>query len=270
MEDRLARPKLPPSVGLDARVPGSRHFHISRVGLLTILNESACLGGRASPRDQTSPENRAREDARPPWARLQFYTRIVFVCRAHAAQLVKGFRKQLIEKFQPLNILDHSDDLKVKLVHAPREAPAPKSSIKVLHRESDGGLSADQFPDFAVGEQLTQLLLVVALNDECLVKLGIAHVYVLHAKPLADAAENPFPVNGKGEAIRVNIGRAHPGVGYRGFACRNRVGIQRYRPFSVPCFHLAALPKAALNQAGAGLGAELSPDFLFARAKPCP
>src|SRR5688572_1338785 len=87
---------------------------------------------------------------------------------------------------------------------------------------------------------------------------------VLHREPLGDLAEESTTVDGEPEVVGVDVGCSQPGEMHDGFAGGHHVGIQRDGPLIVGGLDLVPLPKAALNVFRPELGAELSPDFLFA------
>ena len=168
--------------------------------------------------------------------------------------------------FQPLHVLDDAGHLEIKFVHVWREVlAAPEPVLVVLHTKMDVWLGTDEFAEFGIGKEPAQFGLVIALDDEMLVKLRFAHGHVLHPQPFADVAENAAPVDGELEAVRVNIRRAHPGVGDGGFAGGDGVGIQRDDPLAMRGVHFAAaFPKTALGHIAANRGGHLLPDFVAA------
>jgi hypothetical protein len=57
------------------------------------------------------------------------------------------------------------------------------------------GLILDHLPDLGLGEQRAHPLLVVPLDDERLIELGIADLDVLHPQELAQLAEVPLAID---------------------------------------------------------------------------
>ena len=75
----------------------------------------------------------------------------------------------------------------------------------------DLGLSLDHLADLGIGEEITDLRLVVPLDDERFVELGVAHLDVLHAQELAQVAEEALPVDRESEALGVDVRGTHAG-----------------------------------------------------------
>ena len=195
--------------------------------------------------------------------RSEFNAGIVLIGRAHAAKLIQRLRKQIIQQFQPVNVFDDAHHLKIKFVYAGGEIPAaPDFFLVVPDGKVDVGLGRDQVPDFFIGKEPAQFPLVIALDDEILVELRIAHGDVLHAQFFPEIAEKALAIDVEVKTIRVHIGRADPGVGNGRFAGGHGISIQRDHPRAMRSFHLAAVPKAAFIETTADSGGELFPDFV--------
>jgi hypothetical protein len=67
-------------------------------------------------------------------------------------------------------------------------------------------LILDHLPDLRIGKETTDLLLVVALDDEGFVEFGVAHSDVLHPQYFAQIAEETLPIDREPEALGINVG----------------------------------------------------------------
>src|SRR4051794_36602772 len=116
------------------------------------------------------PIRRAAYERR--WPESQLNARFLLVRRPHPAQSVQHGGEEVEEGLQSIEILDDLYDLEVQLVHVLGE-PGTEPTLAVLHLQPDLGLIPDHPPELRVGEQLSHPALVIRLDDECLVELGI-------------------------------------------------------------------------------------------------
>src|SRR5262249_503696 len=128
-------------------------------------------------------------------------------------------------------------------------------------------LSRDQAPDLLVGKKPAKLLLTITLDDKVAIEVFIAYGYVLDAEPFPYLCENTLAIDVKAKAIRVDVGSAHAGIDDYGFAGRDGIGVKRNSPGAMRGLDLVRPCKAPRGIIGAGLRAELLPDFFSAWTK---
>src|SRR4051812_14405545 len=110
------------------------------------------------------------------------------------------------------------------------------------------GLGDYQFSDSLVIEQGAHLSFIGPLDNEIAVEITMPDLDVLHAKPFGDIAEKAAPINRETKMVRVHIWCPHSREDHRRFACRDRVGIQRYRPFTMLRLHFTAAPETSFHE----------------------
>ena len=120
---------------------------------------------------------------------------------------------------------------KCKLIHVLREL-GTEPALAVLDLQPDLGLSLDHLAELGVGEEHPHPVLVVALDDERLVELGVTHLDVLHPQQLAQVAEEALAVDRESEALGVHVRGAHAGVGRAALPGRLGVRVEGDRPRS--------------------------------------
>jgi hypothetical protein len=94
--------------------------------------------------------------------------------------LIQHGSEEVEQRSQPRHIHDHPDDLEMKFIHVLGEL-GTKPPLAVLHLQSNLGLILDHLSDHRIGEEITNPLLVVAIDDERFVKLRLTHLDVLHS-----------------------------------------------------------------------------------------
>src|SRR5208337_188416 len=193
--------------------------------------------------------------------------RFLLVRRPDLTQLVKHGGEQVEQSFQPLHILDHPDVLERQLIHVLREL-GTEPTLAILHPEPELGLILNHLADLGIGEEITDLRLVVPLDDERLVKLGVAHLDVLHAQELAQVAEEVLPVDRESEALGIHVGGTHAGVGDSRLSARFGVRVQGHGQGTDMSLDLTSLPEPALDELSPDLLAKLPPHLVFAGTKP--
>ena len=128
------------------------------------------------------------------------------------AEVIQDFSEQVVKRFQPLHILDDADHAEVEFVNALGKGSREPAFI-VFDGKMHGLLHLKQLSDFRVGKQCPQLLHIIALDDESLVKFWITDFNISKSQELADITEESFSINRELEAVLIDVGSPNACVG---------------------------------------------------------